>query len=640
MRHPLDPPSRRHRPRRPAAPALCAALALAALAGCTSLVGTSTLPASIDTAESASRRGDHAAAAREFESLAADNAGALEQDYLLRAAREWLAAGRPADARRVLGGLTGSLDAARDRERRLIGLQALAAEGKAAEAWSALQDLPQPAAPPASVARYLAVRQQLAFAVDRPLDGVRAQVARERSLTSDADVLASRRELLGQLRAAATRGVRIDPATAGTDPIVRGWLEAAPLAAASGPSAAAALPAWRARFPGHPAADLLRADAPTAPPSALPAGAHVAVLLPVGGRNSAAANQIREGLLAGYFATPTEARPALRIYDTARVSIAEAIATATRAGAEFIVGPLTRDEVVAAADVAERRPPLLALNFLPAERAAPAPAGFYQFALSPEDEARAVARRALADGRRRAVAIVPANDWGTRVLGAFRAELESGGGQLLASTTLVPGQADHSRAIQAALRIGDSEARHKRLEGVLGTALSFQPRRRADVDLLFVPAPGATARALRPQLRFHRAGDIPTYATSDAFDPGVAANADLDGLVFPDMPWLIGGSAATDALRATSREAFGPDAPARGRLFAFGHDAWRLALALRAGAGALDLDGATGRLSLDADRRIRRELSWAQVRGGAARPLVEPAPAGTAAPAGAATASR
>jgi hypothetical protein len=41
------------------------------------------------------------------------------------------------------------------------------------------------------------------------------------------------------------------------------------------------------------------------------------------------------------------------------------VAQATAAGAEFIVGPLTREEVVAAADLLTTRPPLLALNFLP-----------------------------------------------------------------------------------------------------------------------------------------------------------------------------------------------------------------------------------------------------------------------------------
>jgi outer membrane PBP1 activator LpoA protein len=69
------------------------------------------------------------------------------------------------------------------------------------------------------------------------------------------------------------------------------------------------------------------------------------------------------------------------------------------------------------------RPPLLALNFLPTDR--PAPERFYQFALSPEDDARAVARYIGASGRRHGVVIVPEGDWGTRVAAAFDEELRA-----------------------------------------------------------------------------------------------------------------------------------------------------------------------------------------------------------------------
>ena len=60
---------------------------------------------------------------------------------------------------------------------------------------------------------------------------------------------------------------------------------------------------------------------------------------------------------------------------------------------------------------------------------------------------------------------------------------------------------------------------------------------------------------MRPQLRYHYAGDIPTYATSDAFEPDVRANQDLDGLMFPDMPWMLGGDLA-EAVRAATRDAW------------------------------------------------------------------------------------
>jgi uncharacterized protein len=345
---------------------------------------------------------------------------------------------------------------------------------------------------------------------------------------------------------------------------------------------------------------------------------HLALLLPVTGGTTAAAVSVRAGFLAAYYQAPAAERLRVRIYDTGTQSVAEALRSAAASGAELIVGPLTREEVIAAAQYAVARPPLLALNFLPPET--PPPARFYQYALSPEDEARLVARRILADHHRRGVALTPAGDWGTRVLAAFRQELESGGGELITAVTIDASRTDYSEAVTQSLGISESQARYRRLEGILGTKLQFEPRRRADIGFIFCPAPANTERLLRPQLRFHFAGDIPTYATSSAFEPDVRANQDLDGLMFPDMPWMLGGDLA-DAVRAASRDAWPNGGLSRSRLFAFGFDAYRLAVALRNGRGDVSIEGLTGRLSFDAERRIRRELSWAQLHDGELRAL-------------------
>jgi uncharacterized protein len=310
----------------------------------------------------------------------------------------------------------------------------------------------------------------------------------------------------------------------------------------------------------------------------------------------------------------------VRVYDTGAISIADALTQARERGADFIVGPLTREEVTAAADYAGARAPVLALNFLAPDKVVPA--DFYQFALSPEDEARQAARRVLEDHHKRGVALVPAGDWGARVLAAFRQELTAGGGDLIASAQIDAARTDYSSSITEVLRISESTARYKRLESVLGTKLQFEPRRRGDIEFIFAPAQASTERLLRPQLRFHYAGDIPTYATSDAFEPDTRANEDLDGLMFPDMPWILGGDFA-DAVRAAAREAWPSGGPYRSRLFAFGFDAFRLAQALphHGVASSLALEGLTGRLSLDADHRVRRELNWAQVHNGELRLL-------------------
>jgi outer membrane PBP1 activator LpoA protein len=332
---------------------------------------------------------------------------------------------------------------------------------------------------------------------------------------------------------------------------------------------------------------------------------------------------VRDGFLASYYQTPAAGRQRVRIYDTGTLSVSEALSRASSSGAELIVGPLTREEVIAAAQFVNTRPPLLALNFLPPET--PAPSRFYQYALSPEDEARLVARRIVADHHRRGIALAPAGEWGTRVLAAFRQELESDGGALIATATFDPSRTDYSEAVTQTLGISDSQARYRKLEGVLGTKLQFEPRRRGDIGFIFAPAPANTERLLRPQLRFHFAGDIPTYATSSAFEPDVRANQDLDGLMFPDMPWMLGGDLA-EAVRAATRDAWPNSGLQRSRLFAFGFDAHRLALALRNALGDVNIDGLTGRLSFDSERRIRRELSWAQMRDGELRALPEASP--------------
>ncbi|HWX68767.1 MAG TPA: penicillin-binding protein activator [Steroidobacteraceae bacterium] len=370
----------------------------------------------------------------------------------------------------------------------------------------------------------------------------------------------------------------------------------------------------------HANATALAAGHPGATRPGAAVGPHIALLLPITGRAASAAISVRDGFMTAYYQLPANERPRVQIYDSGSQSVADALTQATGAGADFIVGPLTREEVTAAADFPGLRTPLLALNFLPPERAPPSQ--FYQYALSPEDEARLVARRVLEDHHRRGVALVPAGDWGTRVLAAFRQELQAGGGDLIGTGQIDSARTDYSAAITEVLRISDSTARFHRLESILGTKLQFEPRRRNDIEFIFAPAPANLERLLRPQLRFHFAGDIPTYATSDAFEPDLRANEDLEGLMFPDMPWMLGGDLA-DAVRAATREAWPAGGPHRGRLFAFGFDAFRLAQALRHSgvSGTISVPGLTGRLSLDAQRHVRRELGWAQLHDGELRLL-------------------
>lgn len=630
---------------------LPATLAVAAtLASCASAP-----PAPVASREHAAllaARGEHAAAAAEYES-AAQLSPAITNELLLLAAREWLRVPQPTAADAALARLVPPLEASVGYARDLLTAESALLADDAARGWTLLAThaVPQERA---SAADYHELRQKLALATGRPLEAIRSARERETLAADDARRATIRRELFDGLRAASARGVRFDPRTAAKDTIARGWLEAAPLAARMSTVAASAAMSlsagWRTRYPSHPAAplviELAQSTTPKPPvvraetkpvaaksvttpvtlantvaplaPIALPAGAHVAVLLPLSGRNASAGAQVRDGLLAAYYAEPPEARIPLRFYDTGAESVEAALNAATRAGAAFAIGPLTRDEVTAAADAAPALP-LLALNFLPVDRGN-LPTRFFQFGLSPEDEARAVARRALTEGKRRAIVFAPSGDWAERVVRAFREEFAAGG--VILDTQIIASPKDAAAAIQSSLRIDDSKARHQRVQRVLGTTLAFQPRRRGDVDLLFTPAPSAFARQLRPQLQFFFAGDIPTFATSDLWDPAAGAQNELDGVMLPDMPWIVQrDTEALARLRNEAADAFGNEIPARGRLFALGFDAWRLQTLLRGNGIAGSVDGLTGQLAQDAARRVHRTLEWARIDDGVPKPL-------------------
>jgi uncharacterized protein len=169
------------------------------------------------------------------------------------------------------------------------------------------------------------------------------------------------------------------------------------------------------------------------------------------------------------------------------------------------------------------------------------------------------------------------------------------------------------------LRTDDSTARYQRIQATIGQKLEFEPRRRPDVQFIFAPSQPGAARLLRPQLRFHLAGDIPEYTLGDAYDPHPTANQEIEGVMFPDMPWMLDDSGTVAEVREAAR-AFSDPPARRGRLFAFGFDAFRIATALQRGQ-PIDPKGLTGTLSLDPQGRVRRELEWVRIKGGAPVPL-------------------
>jgi len=491
------------------------------------------------------------------------------------------------------------------------------------------------------------LRASALFELGDPVAATRALVQRERYLQGDTEAIADNREMIWQGLIRTPLSKEDPPRIAVQDEVTRGWLD---LAWQRQLGAAGRYDSWSSRYPQHPAAGRVAAlaaarfapprpgmapapvpvpvpgtamnpsaaSAPiattgsgsmTAPPLAAPFvtngnGRGYALLLPLTGSFAATGEAVRAGFLSAAGAAAGE----VRVYDSGASPDQALVAyqAALADGAAVVVGPLQREAVAAIARLGTPPVPVIALNAL--DDSAAAPGNFLQFGLAPEDEARAAADQAVAQNLRRAIALAPSSEWGRRVLTAFSERMREIGGVVTTSDLFQSGTVDPSKQIKRLLGLEASENRHKALTAVLGADTEFDSRRRGDVDFIFLAAKPSDSRVILPQLRFFRAGGMPIYSTSLIFE---GHGIDWSPMRVCDMPWMLESSGNWVAPRAAAI-AQAPDIMRNyPRLVALGSDAWRLAGRLHEQRLRSEemIDGASGRLRVGADGRVRRELS-------------------------------
>lgn len=319
----------------------------------------------------------------------------------------------------------------------------------------------------------------------------------------------------------------------------------------------------------------------------------LAVLLPLTGNLSTAAVPVRDGLLAGYYAEQRR-RPHLRFYDTAGGAVA-AYDRAVADGADYVLGPLGRDEVGALFRRDALPVPVLALN----RASTPPPPGSASFSLAPEDDGIAAAEFLLARNARRVLVLADADDGMQRAVSAFREQFQQRGGTVAAQLAVPPDADGMGDALAAAAAGGD-------------------------VDAVFMAVRAPQAAALKPLLA--AAGlagkwQVATSQLASASDAVTAGHA-LDGIAFPSDAWEVRGVAGLPSV-ASAAELLPSARGAAQRLFAFGHDAWLLTAYLErlASDGNASLPGATGTLRLDGFGNVVRTPAWSTYDGSSPRPL-------------------
>jgi outer membrane PBP1 activator LpoA protein len=408
-----------------------------------------------------------------------------------------------------------------------------------------------------------------------------------------------------------------------------GWLSLARAVKGAGTleQQQAAIDSWKAQNPQHPAARQLPTTLAQLRELKSEPLTRIALLLPQDGPLASVSRALRDGFMAAHYQAQQAGQkpPAIEVFDSSRVTSMDAFyAQAKAAGVQLVVGPLEKPLVKQLSSRPQLPITTLALNY--SDSGVQGPAELFQFGLAAEDEAREVARRAWADGKRSAVAMVPKGEWGDRVLEAFRQSWQAKGGTLLGAERI-------DQPVQLAQQVADlfqlrnSEGRAQRLQSTTGAQAAAQPTRRQDVDFMFLAATPQQAQQIKPTMVFQYAGDVPVYATSHLFTNSndQAMYNDLAGVRFCETPWLLN---ANDPLRQQVTAQWPQAAGSLGRLYAMGIDAYRLAPRLTQLKALPEsrIDGLSGSLAIGQGQRIERQLPWAEFVDGKVQRLPDTAP--------------
>ena len=372
---------------------------------------------------------------------------------------------------------------------------------------------------------------------------------------------------------------------------------------------------WATLWEAHPARTL--------PPSALSglskqsySANKIAVLLPLEGKFAKAAAAIKEGILMAQFRQqqPGKPSPELLFLNSEVINTPIQLqAILSEQQIDLVIGPLSKDYVTTLASDGHISTPILALNYADDQNRE----GFYQFGLSTDDEAKQIAAQAWNDGIRNAAILTPKSKWGEKVETAFREHFSALGGNIVTAHNFGATE-DFSADIGTFLGTDISKQRYKKVRQAIYTRkIEFEEHRRQDIDAIILTALPNDARQLTPILAFNFAGDLPIYATSHLFSGtnNPIQDQDLNRIKFLGTPWSLKPPSQNKVLISQQRT----DTNSRfGRLYALGLDAYRIYPYLQqlSALPGTEIDGETGKLSINPNGKVNRKLVWAEYKEG------------------------
>lgn len=562
-------------------------------------------------------------AAAHYQTLANTQLPPLQQIYLLEAVNNYIAANLIPQAKQLLNSIiTSQIDKKFQRQKILYHAQIALIQNRPERTLEILANPFSKEIPIPLHLKYYRLRAKAYRLAGKPIESATELMYLDRLLELPDDKLINQKNLLSSLNTLTDTSLQVLQLPA--PDIFSGWLELARVLKFSNlnpEEMRLRLYEWKKAFIDHPAiaSGLIETYLGSDAAPFLAQIKKIGILLPATGRWSKIANVIKNGIVAAHFQNQSAQKPELAFYYSQ--STEEALKLYDRAaneGADIVIGPLNKQAIDLLAKSGGLRIPVLSLNHV-AEEITP-PQGFYQFALSSEEEARLAAERIWLDDHSKVIALLPQNNWGERIGNAFHAHWNALGGTLLETQFYSPKKNDFSQSIRRLLNLDESKYRFKKIKQLLNEDIKFEPRRRQDIDSIFIAAQPRQARIIGPQLLFHQAMDIPAYTTSHIFSGQLdkQKDQDLQDFIFCDIPWILTDEANENISLARLLDLW-PNTPTHYmRFFALGIDAYNLLSQLEAlhNDSKKMFDGKTGSLFVDANYKVHRQLVWARFNKG------------------------
>ena len=344
---------------------------------------------------------------------------------------------------------------------------------------------------------------------------------------------------------------------------------------------------------------------------------HIALLLPTQQQSGIT---IQEGFFSAYYASLDATRevPKVTVIDTSNADdVFELYDSAVSQGADLVIGPLNKSLVNQYQAREELPVTTLALNYL--DNPSAGPYNLFQFGLAPEDEINQLANLAWDAGHKNVAVFTPESADYVRLQNAFRETWQSLGGEVVSTATFTDTN-DFSDTVKRLMAIDSSEARAERILDLLPrSSIEFVPRRRQDIDFIFLIANPRQGRLIKPTLAFYFAENVPVYSMPSIYEGNLNPNEDrdLNGIWFADAPWTL---QQVSDLKSQVTANLRPASGQLQRLRALGIDSFRLyaRLSQLADGNINRIPGATGILTIQSDGTIHRQLNIARFVNGEA----------------------